>query len=150
MSTQLIESHKKDADICTDRTLCKIKYGEILSRMNLPKGLLGMDNMTEVGYNHTTGFLWAKQNNWREHKFNANGLTVFYNREVSAFIEDRRMTKVKGVKRKELLNWITVSEFYIQEPNFDKITFASTSGLHRTFPVSAFEEEEKAYKKASL
>lgn len=146
MSTQLIESHRKDAEIIqSDPSLCKIKSTELLARMNLPKGLLPLDEMTEVGYNESTGFVWLKQKNKTEHKFKAIGRTVSYDKEVTAFVENCRMRKVTGVKSKEILLWITVSEIYInQEPtDSGKITFASTSGLYRSFPISAFEQEEE-------
>lgn len=146
MSKQVIESHRKDAEIINaDPSVCKIKSAELLERMNLPKGLLPLDEMSEVGYNENTGFVWLKQKNKTEHKFKTIGRTVSYDKEVTAFVENRRMTKVTGVKSKELLFWITVSEIYINlEPtDSGKITFASTSGLSRSFPVSAFEQEEE-------
>lgn len=102
-----------------------------------------MDEIIESGFNEATGFVWLKQTNKTEHKFREIGRTVSYDTVVTAFVEDRKMKKLTGVKSKELLIWVTVTDIYIQDPNSGKITFGSAAGLHRTFPVSAFEEEEK-------
>ncbi|XP_019241893.1 PREDICTED: uncharacterized protein LOC109221921 [Nicotiana attenuata] len=44
-----------------------------------------------------------------------------------------------GVKAKELLMWLTLTEICVDDPPTGKIHFKATSGLSRTFPVSAFE-----------
>ncbi|KAJ0080901.1 hypothetical protein Patl1_10066 [Pistacia atlantica] len=56
------------------------------------------------------------------------------------------MRKVTGVKVKELLMWVRLVEMYIDDPNSGKVTFSSAAGLSKTFPISAFELEEKDQK----
>lgn len=53
-----------------------------------------------------------------------------------------------GVKAKELLIWLTLTEIYVNDPPTGKITFKTPTGLSRTFPVGAFEVEEPPSKNA--
>ncbi|GLT59206.1 hypothetical protein SLA2020_320390 [Shorea laevis] len=147
MATQQIASHRENAEIYHGAALCKQKSIELLQEINLPKGLLPLNDLVEVGYNRTTGFVWLKQQRGIEHRFRAISRTVFYDSEVTAFVEERRMRKLTGVKSKELLIWVTISDIYIDERNPTKITFATPAGLGRSFPVSAFDEEEGQEKK---
>ncbi|KAJ0017747.1 hypothetical protein Pint_09975 [Pistacia integerrima] len=143
---QLVADNKQGAEVHHGAALCKQKCHELLAEFNLPKGLLPLDNLTEMGYNRATGFMWVKQNQRYEHKFKAINRTVSYDTEVSAYIENRRMRKVTGVKVKELLMWVRLVEMYIDDPNSSKVTFSSAAGLSKTFPISAFELEEKDQK----
>ena len=59
-----------------------------------------------------------------------------------AFVEDRRLRRLTGVKSKELLIWVSLSDIFIDNLASSKITFGTSSGLGRLFSVSAFEEEE--------
>ncbi|CAI9755196.1 unnamed protein product [Fraxinus pennsylvanica] len=143
MSAQIIESHRENADIYTDETICKQKSLELLEKINLPKGLLPLDDIVEVGFNEASGFVWLKQKKSKTHQFRAINRSVWYDTEVTAFVEDRRMKKLTGVKSKEFLIWVTISDIYIQDPVSGKITFGTPTGISRSFPVSAFEEEEE-------
>ncbi|KAL0693333.1 hypothetical protein Bca4012_060513 [Brassica carinata] len=134
---------REGAEIFNEGSTCKQKANEILSTMNLPKGLLPLDNMTEIGHNKTTGYIWIKINKNVQHRFKAIGRNVSYDSEVTAFVENRRMRSLTGIKSKELLLWVTISEIFINDQDQTKITFANPTGLSRTFPVTAFEEEEK-------
>lgn len=146
MSQQLIESHRENAEIYTDPVLCKQKSLELLKEINMPNGLLPLEDILEVGRHAETGFVWLKQKKAKEHKFKKIGRLVWYDTEVTAFVEDRRMKKLTGVKSKELLIWITISDISISDPERKKINFGTPAGLSRTFPVSAFEEEEEEKK----
>ncbi|KAL0692921.1 hypothetical protein Bca4012_060101 [Brassica carinata] len=108
--------------------------------MNLPKGLLPLDTMTEIGFNKSTGYFWIKMKNKVQHKFKTIGKNVSYDSEVTAFVENRRMRSLTGIKSRELLVWVTISEIYVDDLDTNKITFAGLSGLSRSFPVSAFED----------
>nr|XP_016488060.1 PREDICTED: uncharacterized protein LOC107808089 [Nicotiana tabacum] len=140
MSSQVTENHRENAEVFTDPAICKQKSLELLEQNNMPKGLLPLDDLIEVGRNHQTGFVWLKQKKAKEHRFKKIGKLVWYDTEVTAFIEDRRMKKLTGVKSKEILIWVTISYIYIQDPEFQKITFATPTGISKAFPVSAFEE----------
>ncbi|XP_044496442.1 uncharacterized protein LOC123218854 [Mangifera indica] len=141
---QLIAENKEGAEIHHGADICKQKCHELLVELNLPKGLLPLNDIAEMGYNSSTGFLWLKQSKRYEHKFQGIGRTVAYETELTAFAENRRMRKVSGVKSQQLLMWVKIAEMSIEEPG--KVKFTSVAGLSMSFPVSAFELEEKDHK----
>ena len=141
MSSQQIASNRENAEVYQGKALCKQKSKELLEKISLPRGLLPLDDLVEVGYNEATGFVWLRQQKKKEHIFRRIGRKVAYDTEVTAFVEERRMRRLTGVKSKELLIWVSLSNIYIDDPNSGKITFGTSSGLSRSFPVSAFEEE---------
>ncbi|XP_031256734.1 uncharacterized protein LOC116114737 [Pistacia vera] len=143
---QLITENKEGAEIHHGADLCKQKCHELLAEFNLPKGLLPLNDLTEIGYNRTTGFLWLKQSKRYEHKFRAIGKTVAYDTELSSFAENGRIRKLSGVKSKELLIWVKINEMCIEDPSSGKVKFTSAAGLSMSFPLSAFELEEKDQK----
>ncbi|XP_077252031.1 uncharacterized protein LOC143891316 [Tasmannia lanceolata] len=147
MGSQHIENYRENAEIYKGDTLCKQKSLQVLEELNLPKGLLPLDDIVEVGYNRTAGFVWLRQMKKRDHLFPKIRKLVSYAPEVTAFVENRRMKKLTGVKSKELLIWVTVSDIYTDDPASGKITFKSSTGLGRSFPVSAFELDEEEDKK---
>ncbi|XP_071716491.1 uncharacterized protein [Rutidosis leptorrhynchoides] len=122
--------------------ICQEKSKFLLTEMGLPNGLLPLENIEECGYVENTGFVWLKQKKEKKHKFEKIGKLVSYGTEVTAYIEKFKIKKLTGVKTKELLMWITLSEITVDNPSTEKITFKGTSGLYRTFPVSAFQVED--------
>ena len=144
---QTIDAHREGAEIYHGGEICKMKSMELLELFHLPRGLLPLDELEEVGYNRETGFVWLKQKKRTDHTFKKIGRLVSYAPEVTAFVEERRMKKMTGVKSKELLIWISLSDMFIDDPASGKITFKTPAGLTRSFPVSAFEPEEKKQQK---
>ncbi|XP_043689194.1 uncharacterized protein LOC122640124 [Telopea speciosissima] len=142
MASQIIEKYRKNAEIYHGEALCKEKSIEILSQMELPKGLLPLKDMEEVGYNRETGFVWLKQKKSTEHVFRKVSKKVSYATEITAFVEPRKLKKLSGVKTKELFIWVSLSDIYIDDPSSGKITFMTPAGLSRSLPISAFELEE--------
>ncbi|KAI7753049.1 hypothetical protein M8C21_016804 [Ambrosia artemisiifolia] len=61
--------------------------------------------------------------------------------EVIVFVEDRRMKNLKGVKSKELLIWVTVSDISLTEGG--KITFGNPPTAMATFSGSTSVEKKK-------
>ena len=108
-------------DICQEKSKC------FLTDMGLPNGLLPLEDMVECGYVKDTGFVWLKQKKKTEHK----------------------IKKLTGVKTKELLIWVTLSDIYVADPHTGNITFKTTTGLSRSFPVAAFEVQEPPVEVAS-
>lgn len=143
MTSQLIEKHRENAEIISDEALCKKKSKELLESIALPTGLLPLNDIVEVGHNHATGFVWLIQKKKKEHLFRAIGRKTSYDTEVTAFVENRRMMKLTGVKTKELFIWVSLSDIRIDDPSSGKITFGTPTGISRSFPVAAFEEEEE-------
>lgn len=136
---QLVESHREGAETYQGDAMCRRKCVELLEELHLPRGLLPLRDMEEVGYNRGTGFVWLKQKRSITHSFKKIGRQVWYDTEVSAFVEDRRMKKITGVKSKELLIWITLCDMMVPDPSSTSITFRTPAGLGRSYPVSAFE-----------
>lgn len=121
--------------------ICQEKSKFLLTEMGLPNGLLPLEDIIECGYVKDTGFVWLIQRKEKKHKFEKVGKLSWYGTEVTAYIEKFKIKKLTGVKTKELLMWITLSEITVDDPPTGKITFKATSGLYRQFPVSAFELE---------
>ncbi|KAF9588733.1 hypothetical protein IFM89_015170 [Coptis chinensis] len=144
MASKAIEAHKENAEIYHGAEICKQKAHQILSDNSLPKGLLPLDDMTEVGYNPSTGFIWMKQKKCTIHFFRSLNQTVWYGHEITTFIENGRMKKLTGIKAKELVIWISTGEIYINKYDTEKISFKNnTIGVSRTFPVAAFDLKEE-------
>ncbi|GMH31070.1 hypothetical protein Nepgr_032913 [Nepenthes gracilis] len=143
MASQLIENHRENSEVYQGAKICQEKARELLDEISLPKGLLPLEDMVEVGYNRSTGFVWLKQKNSTKHCFTKIGKTVSYAPEVTAFVENRRMKRVTGVKSMEILMWVTLNQIYIDDPSSGKITFGTPTGISRSFPVSAFEGDDE-------
>ncbi|KAL5731109.1 hypothetical protein ACHQM5_003868 [Ranunculus cassubicifolius] len=92
-----------------------------------PNGLLPLEEVSEVGINPITGFVWVKQKSSSKHVFQTIDKTVEYDEEVTGFIQKRRLKKVNG-----------------NDP--EKVVIKTAIyGIPRTYPVPAFllEEGEK-------
>ena len=135
---QAIEAQREGAEVYHGAALCAEKAVELLAETNMPLGLLPLADIQEVGYNRATGFVWLRQKKALTHTFKQIGRQVSYATEVTAFVEDRKMKRMTGVKSKELLIWVTISEIVIS-PSGSKIVFRTPVGLGRAFPVSAFQ-----------
>ncbi|KAK1439481.1 hypothetical protein QVD17_05299 [Tagetes erecta] len=122
--------------------ICKEKSRFLLTEVGLPNGLLPLEDIEECGYVKDTGFVWLKQKKKKEHKFEKVGRVASYANEVTAYVEKSKIKKLTGVKTKELMMWINLSEICVDDPPTGKITFKAPSGLFRTFPASAFQVEE--------
>ncbi|CAI8617018.1 unnamed protein product [Vicia faba] len=114
---------KSESEVYYGDEICQVKSQELLEEMCLPKGLLPLKNIIEVGHHRETGFVWLKQKNSITHKFEKIGKVTSYATEVTSYVE-----KV----------------IFMLNPPTGKITFQTPAGLSRTFPVSAFEIEEKS------
>ncbi|KAM3348074.1 hypothetical protein ACQJBY_021778 [Aegilops geniculata] len=146
---QAIEAQREGAEVYHGAALCAEKAVELLAETNMPLGLLPLADIQEVGYNRATGFVWLRQKKALTHTFKQIGRQVSYATEVTAYVEDRKMKRMTGVKSKELLIWITLCDMYIEKDDPSKITFKTPTGLGRTFPVSAFEKQDDGKAKAA-
>ncbi|XP_047975082.1 uncharacterized protein LOC125217604 [Salvia hispanica] len=122
--------------------ICQEKSKFLLTEMGLPNGLLPLRDIIEVGYIKDTGFVWLIQKNKCDHRFEKIGRPVQYGAEVTAYVEQKRIKKLTGVKAKEMLMWLTICDIYINDPPTGKITFKSPTGLSRSFPVDSFVIED--------
>ncbi|KAL6876437.1 hypothetical protein ACP4OV_013009 [Aristida adscensionis] len=138
MASLSIEDHRAGAEVHTGHELCDRKSRELLAELGLPDGLLPLPALQEVGYNRSTGFVWLRQAAGLTHTFDSIGKQVWYDKEVTALVEPGRMHSLAGVKSKELLIWVTISEIVLS-PSGSKIVFRTPAGLGRAFPVTAFQ-----------
>ncbi|CAH1426567.1 unnamed protein product [Lactuca virosa] len=142
MSLVTDEIRASASDICHGDAICQEKSKALLTEMGLPNGLLPLEDIEECGHVKETGFVWLKQKAEKKHKFEKIDRLATYGTEVTATMEKMKIKNLKGVKTKELLLWLTLDEISVDESNTEKITFKATSGLYRTFPVSAFQVED--------
>ncbi|KAL2652620.1 hypothetical protein R1flu_020748 [Riccia fluitans] len=111
------------------------KAAELLEKFGLPVGLLPLQNVIELGYVESTGFLWLKQEKKIEHAFPSIGKQVRYAEEVKSFIEAEKIKKLEGVRSKELFLWVSIVDISVEG---DKVHFKSFANISKTFPVEAF------------
>ncbi|KAJ0080902.1 hypothetical protein Patl1_10065 [Pistacia atlantica] len=117
MSTQqLIAENKQGAEIHRDPALCKQKCHELLDELNLPKGILPLNNLTEMGYNRATGFLWLRQNK----RYNTS--SMLSEKPLPTTPRYRRLLRTVGCI-----------------PSSGKVRLTGAAGLSMSFPTSAFE-----------
>ncbi|XP_019188150.1 PREDICTED: uncharacterized protein LOC109182414 [Ipomoea nil] len=144
MSSQITEEIRRSAtELYKGDEICQEKSKFLLKEVGLPNGLLPMKDMEECGYVKDTGFVWLKSKKKTDHKFEQIGRSVQYGTVVTAYVETGRIKNLTGVKAKELMLWLTVNEISVDDPPTGKIHFKSTTGLSRTFPVSAFQIKEE-------
>ncbi|KAM7481819.1 hypothetical protein LguiB_006402 [Lonicera macranthoides] len=136
MSRITEEIRSKATEYYTGNDMCAVKSMELLKEVGLPNGLLPLKDIEECGILRDTGFVWLKQKNSTEHKFEKVGKLVSY-------APEGKIKNLTGVKTKEFLMWVSLKDIYLDNPPTGKLTFQTPKGLYRTFPASAFEIEEE-------
>ncbi|KAL2345606.1 hypothetical protein Fmac_006891 [Flemingia macrophylla] len=142
MSVVVTEDVRRRAEVYEGDEICQEKLKEMLKEICLPNGLLPLKDIHECGYHRDNGFFWLKQNKSYTHKFHKLGKQVSYAPEVTGYAQKGKITKITGVKSKQLMIWITVSDIYVDDPSTDKITFQVPTGQSKQYPISAFHIEE--------
>ena len=110
----------------------------LLEDFGLPLGLLPLAEVVEVGFVRATGYMWIIQKKKVEHNFKLISKLVSYSAEITGYVEQKKIKKLKGVKAKELMLWPPVSEILVDDPPTGKVHFKSLAGITKTFPVEAF------------
>ncbi|TQE06400.1 hypothetical protein C1H46_007899 [Malus baccata] len=142
MSSLITAEIKSKADeLYHGDEICQQKAKQLLSEISLPNGLLPLKDVEECGIIRETGFVWLKQKKSYTHKFEEIGKLVSYAPEITAIVEKGKIKKLTGVKTKELLVWVQLSDIYVDDPPTGKIPFKTPAGLFRTFLVSAYGKE---------
>ncbi|XXG79041.1 hypothetical protein AAC387_Pa09g0197 [Persea americana] len=141
------EELRAKAEIYHGNDICLEKSKFLFQEMGFPRGLLPLKDLVECGYVEETGFVWLKQKSKSEHYFEKIGKNVTYAPEITAYVEKLKIKNLTGVKAKELLIWLTVNEIHATGPADGKVVFKTLTGLSRTFPSSAFDEEKQEEKK---
>ncbi|KAM2132564.1 hypothetical protein PS1_013320 [Malus domestica] len=118
MSSLITAEIKSKADeLYHEDEICQQKTKQLFSEISLPNGLLPL-----------------KQKKSYTHKFEKIGKLVIYAPEVTTIVEKGKIKKLTGVKTKELLVWVQLSNIYVDDPQTGKVTFKTPNGLFRTFP----------------
>ncbi|KDP32528.1 hypothetical protein JCGZ_14731 [Jatropha curcas] len=110
----------------------------LYEEFGLPLGLLPLEDVIEVGFIRSSGYMWILQQKKVEHKFKMIGKLVSYDSEVTCYIEPKRIKNLKGVKAKEFIFWTPCGEIFVDHPPTGKIKFKAIGGLTVAFPVEAF------------
>ena len=61
-------------------------------------GLLPLADVVEVGFVKATGYMWIVQKKDVEHNFKMISKLVSYDKEITGYVEKKRIKKLKGVK----------------------------------------------------
>ncbi|KAJ4822578.1 hypothetical protein Tsubulata_021492 [Turnera subulata] len=110
----------------------------VFEEFEIPTGLLPLEDVIEVGFVRSTGYLWVVQKKKVEHKFQLISRLVSYDTEITGYVEKKLVKQLKGVKAREFLIWATITQIQVEEPPTGKIHFKAFGGLTKTFPVEAF------------
>ncbi|RRT56208.1 hypothetical protein B296_00007510 [Ensete ventricosum] len=141
---------REGAEIIYGAEECYSHSVKMLEAVGFPKGVLPLRNLEECGWVQATGFVWMKQKEPYEHFFTGTNTRVRYDRVVTAYVETKKMKKMTGVRSKQVLLWVPITEMSITDADAAKIYFKSAVGIGRSFPVSAFVDEEEEKKKLDV
>ncbi|EEF38958.1 uncharacterized protein LOC8282137 [Ricinus communis] len=110
----------------------------LYEEFGLPLGLLPLEDVIEVGFVRSNGYMWILQEKKVVHKFKMIGKLVSYDTEITCYIENKRIKKLKGVKARELFIWTPCGEIFVDDPASGKTRFKAIGGLTVAFPAEAF------------
>ncbi|XP_058104912.1 uncharacterized protein LOC131248583 [Magnolia sinica] len=136
------DDERSGAEIVYGTEACYRHSVELLEELGFPRGVLPLKDLEECGRVRETGFVWMKQKGPYEHFFAGTNSRVSYSTEVTAYVEKFKMKKMTGIKSKQVLLWVPITEMSIEDPASQKIYFKTPMGIGRSFPVSAFLTEE--------
>ncbi|KNA12808.1 hypothetical protein SOVF_122570 [Spinacia oleracea] len=144
-STVQVKDERAGAEIVYGPEECQKHSHELLQELGFPKGVMPLKDLVECGRVRETGFVWMKQKAPSEHYFEESKTLTSYAIEVTSYVEKGKMKKMHGVKSKQLLMWITITEMSVDDPCSGKIHFKTAVGIGKSFPITAFmNAEEKA------
>ncbi|KAF7845386.1 uncharacterized protein G2W53_002291 [Senna tora] len=142
-SKSIIMDERAGAEIVYGSEDCYRHSIELLEELGFPKGVLPLQELVECGRVRETGFVWMRQKGPYEHFFEATNTRVSYGVEVTAYVEKGKMKKMSGIKSKQMLMWVPISEMSIDEPNGNKIVFKTPVGIGKSFPITSFMTQEE-------
>ncbi|XP_077247513.1 DUF538 family protein (Protein of unknown function, DUF538) [Tasmannia lanceolata] len=140
-SSKARNNERAGAEIVYGAEACHRHSVNLLEELGFPEGVLPLKDLEECGRVRATGFVWMKQKGPYEHFFTGTNTRVSYATEVTAYIEKLKMKKMTGVKSKQMLIWVPITEMSIEDPASQKIYFKTPMGIGRSFPISAFQKE---------
>jgi hypothetical protein len=134
---------REGAEVITGAEACFAHSKEMLKSLGFPGGVMPLRGLEECGWVRETGFVWMRQKAPYEHYFRGTGTRVRYDAEVTAYVEDGRMKRMTGVRSKQVMLWVPIVEMSLDGEKRDKIYFKSNVGIGRSFPASAFPDEDE-------
>lgn len=137
-----MEGEREGAEIVRGAEACYQNSMDLLEELGFPKGVMPLKDLEECGRVRSTGFVWMKQKAPYEHFFRGTNTRVSYAKEVTAYIEKGRMKKMTGVRSKQVLIWVPIVEMSSCDDG-RRMYFKTNVGIGRSFPASAFDEEEE-------
>ncbi|XP_057477676.1 uncharacterized protein LOC130765301 [Actinidia eriantha] len=140
------KDERAGAEMVYGSEACYLHSVELLEELGFPRGVLPLKDLVECGRVRETGFVWMKQKAPYEHFFEGTNTRVSYAAEVTAYIEKFKMKKMTGVKSKQLLLWVPIVEMSMDDPAGKKIYFKTPVGIGKSFPITAFMNEEEKHK----
>ncbi|KAJ1418709.1 hypothetical protein SESBI_15643 [Sesbania bispinosa] len=146
MASSCLVKEREGAEIVYGSEECHRHSIELLEELGFPKGVLPLQDLVECGRVRETGFVWMKQKAPYEHFFDKTNTRVSYAIEVTAYVDKFKMKKMTGIKSKQMLLWVPITEMSIEDPKGKKILFKTPMGIGKSFPITAFmtqEEQEK-------
>ncbi|KAJ8627070.1 hypothetical protein MRB53_020377 [Persea americana] len=142
-----VDDERAGAEIVYGAEACYRHSLELLNELGFPKEVFPLQDLEECGIVRKTGFVWMKQKAPYQHFFTGTNSLVSYAAEVTAYVDKFKMKKMTGVKSKQVLLWIPITEMSIDDPASEKIYFKTPMGIGRSFPISSFlTEDEKEQK----
>ncbi|RDX89888.1 hypothetical protein CR513_28318, partial [Mucuna pruriens] len=142
MGSRRLEKERAGAEVAYGWEECERRSMELLQELGFPKGVLPLKEVVEVGRVPETGFVWMKQKAPSKHFFEGVKTLVSYETEVTAYVDKFKMRKVSGVKAKQVLAWVPISEMSVDGPQGNNLLFKTPLGIRKSFPVSAFQTVE--------
>ncbi|KAG2680690.1 hypothetical protein I3760_11G110100 [Carya illinoinensis] len=142
------QDERAGAEIVHGSEECYRHSVELLAELGFPRGVLPLQDLEECGRVRETGFVWMKQKAPYEHFFAGTNTRVSYASEVTAYVEKLKMKKMTGVKSKQaVFLWVPITEMSMEDASSKKIYFKTPMGIGKSFPITAFmnEEEKKKY-----
>ncbi|XVF62404.1 hypothetical protein PTKIN_Ptkin09bG0004900 [Pterospermum kingtungense] len=137
--SQVTQEMKAKAEVYYGNETCREKFMLLLQEKGLPSGLLTLQDIQECGYVKDTGFVWLRHKKKRD-LYRFEDVVISYDTEITAYFRPNKIKNLTGVKAREFMIWVTLTEIYVEEsPCAPSITFKTLVGLSRSFPVSLFE-----------
>ncbi|KAM7280563.1 hypothetical protein ACFE04_007697 [Oxalis oulophora] len=134
-----IQNLKADAEVHYGHKTCTAKFKLFLLEKGLPNGLLILQDIQEFGLVRETGFVWIKHKEKKTYCKFDNNIEVCYDKIVTAYFDEQgKIKKLTGVKAKEFLIWLSLTEIYVDSSRFGSIRFKTLTGLSKSFPLSMF------------
>lgn len=138
--SQVTQEMKAKAEVYYGDETCRKKFMSLLQEKGLPNGLLTLQDIQECGHIKDTGFVWLRHKKKRDlYKF--EDVFISYDTEITAYFHPNKIKNLTGVKAKEFMIWVTLTEICVDESPHaaSSIRFKTLVGLSRSFPVSLFK-----------